>query len=265
LVPVEVCRDIELRGLWSSIQNLLDRASSQMADPQKLRWNQEAWLRRLEQDCGYGGRFCLREHLKVRIAELRKRIGSLKQGNPSSQAYGRRTARTGPNLNPLPRTPLLRRQVRTQTRSLTTPPLPRFEVLRRLKNLEYTIDGKRYRLRNGRYHNRAQWAYVDFGRILTSGDMNGDGRTDYVVSVYFNGGGSGIFPHLFVVSQRGGNFVSSSPADLPDRSDIHSAVIRDGKLYLSLTEPGPHDPACCPSLHRTRVYRMKDHRLIRIR
>ncbi|ADV46381.1 hypothetical protein [Nitratifractor salsuginis] len=255
LLSQTICSDRELSTLWSSIQDLLFVAKSRTSDSEKIIWNQEAWLRRLREDCGYGGRFCLREHLKSRIVELRQRIDRPKRITPATQRM-HHSAYSPTSENHFPYQVKTHYPIRVKKDALSQSPLPRFELIRRLKNMEYTIEGKRYRLYNGRYHNSAEYAYVDFGRLLTSGDMDGDGDTDYVVTVYFNGGGSGIFPYLFVVFQDKGTFFSSLPASLPDRSKIDSATIRDSKIVLSLIEPGPNDPGCCPSLHRTRIYRV---------
>jgi len=124
-----------------------------------------------------------------------------------------------------------------------------------LKNMTYTIGKQRYRLHNGKYSGSNPVESLTFGEMLTKGDLNGDGKPEYVVTLYYNGGGSGVFPYIAVVSERGGTLQHVSAFAFEDRTQIKSASIKNGILSVNVIEPGPNDPGCCPSQKRT--YRFK--------
>ncbi len=142
------------------------------------------------------------------------------------------------------------RSVATQLPIPDSLPAVDLRSARLLRNACYTIYGKSYCLRNGRYHNRAEGIYLDFHRILATGDYDGDGQIEYLVSISLEGGGTASFPQLYLVAFRDGHPIPSLPYELPDRSGILGAAIERGVITLTTLEPGPHDPSCCPSVHR---------------
>ncbi len=268
--------DPALQREFARLQRTVDAISRR--DPRIL-WSQRAWMDRLRRDCAAGERWCIQAHVRQRMDELAGRIAATPT-RLSSRAVPVNTSRglDAPQPKHAQSTLAIRPVSRPRTpqphphsaapRTLSVqptatrhsagsrypipgpPPAVDPRITHLLRNARYTIYDKVYRLQNGRYHNRAEWAYVDFGRILAAGDYDGDGKPEYLVSVYFNGGGSGIFPHFYLVSLHDGRPQPSLPYELPDRSDIRGAAIGKGLVTLATVEPGPNDPSCCPSVHR---------------
>ena len=270
-----ICVDPDLHKNFEILERKVQALSH--TDP-RIAWSQKAWMDRLRRDCTARGRWCIHSHLQQRTMELSTRMSTMAQGSQSPLpdiAHLHSSTHLRVSLpHPLPRnqSPNTTNSARSmasipiQNRISSVkppatiapipgpPPIIDGKITWQLRNAGYTIYGKYYRLRNGRYHNRAESAYVDFGRILAVGDFDGDGGKEYLVSVYFNGGGSGIFAQLYLVTFQNSRPVASLPYELPDRSDIRGAAIGRGVITLSTVEPGPDDPSCCPSVHR--IYRL---------
>jgi len=276
-----ICIDRNLQKNFLIIERVVQKISRR--DPRIL-WSQKAWLDRLRHDCAANRRWCIQSHLQQRTTELSTRM-SAAQSSPlqplSRQKRQNATdsvQSTTPTSIPQRIGPARPSAIVTHTPSSISAPAGRItvpppgpppiidgKITWQLRNADYTISGKVYHLRYGRYHNQAEWAYLDFGRVLAAGDYDGDGRNEYLVTVYFNGGGSGVFPQLYLVSFSNGRPAASLPFEIPDRSDIRGAAIGQGIVTLSTVEPGPHDPACCPSKRVFHRLVLRDRKLVELR
>lgn len=138
-------------------------------------------------------------------------------------------------------------------------------IVLKLKNITYNLDGKRISLLDGKYKSD-KYSTVSFAELLAKGDLNGDGKEDYVVLLVSNGGGSGIFPDITVVMQTK-NGLNALPNTIPmeDRVQINSTTISNEKIIMKVTEHGPNDPACCPSKKATRLYRVVKDNIVKLR
>jgi hypothetical protein len=89
------------------------------------------------------------------------------------------------------------------------------------------------------------------------GDLDGDGVPERVVLLASNEGGSGTFFHLAVVSRRGRSVENVATVRIGDRVQVRSGAIENGRIGLDLLEPGPNDPACCPTEKTRRSWRLE--------
>ncbi len=92
--------------------------------------------------------------------------------------------------------------------------------------------------------------------VYAMGDLNGDGLQDAAILLVENGGGSGQFESLVVVTDSGGAPHQAGQAELGDRFRINSVTIDSGRVSLDMLVDGPSDPLCCPSLPETQTYRL---------
>lgn len=102
----------------------------------------------------------------------------------------------------------------------------------------------------------ADFADVRIGELFASGDLNGDGVNETVVTVSENYGGSGVFVFLALYVEQGGVMAHLTSAFLDDRPVINQLSIRDRHLFLDSITHRTEDPFCCPTLHNQRHYRL---------
>lgn len=87
-----------------------------------------------------------------------------------------------------------------------------------------------------------------FGKLLP-----GEQQEAAVVFVY-NGGGSGWFYELTVLTKRNGSLTQLGCTELGDRVQVNAMEIKNNRIVLDMTTHGPNDPACCPTEHRKVSY-----------
>lgn len=143
-------------------------------------------------------------------------------------------------------------------------------VLPALKAAAYRVEGleRRVRLVDGRWAGRASPASAQPGPTLrlafdfaARGDLDGDGREDAVVVLLHEPGGSGVFVHLAVLSERKGRAVNVATQLLGDRVQVRELRIAAGRLEADLVEAGPGDPVCCPTRTVRRAWTLEGGRL----
>jgi hypothetical protein len=93
--------------------------------------------------------------------------------------------------------------------------------------------------------------------LTLEGDLDRDGVPERVVLLASNEGGSGTFLHLAVVSRRGRSVENVATVRIGDRVQVRSGAIENGRIGLDLLEPGPNDPACCPTEKTRRSWRLE--------
>jgi hypothetical protein len=127
-----------------------------------------------------------------------------------------------------------------------------------LRNMTYQSHGTRsgkVTITDGRFEDPAGHVWVTMLDTIAWGDVTGDGRTDAVVVLGTNTGGSGVFHSLALVSVVDGKPVNIAVADLGDRIKLQGISIEGGKVLVEMVTHGPSDPMCCPTMKVTRTYR----------
>src|SRR5512143_2717334 len=88
-----------------------------------------------------------------------------------------------------------------------------------------------------------------------------DGRETAAAVLISSGGGSGTFYDLVLVIWGPDGWKHTDTALLGDRVKVHSVSLAGREITVDLTEQGPDDPLCCPTLRRTKRYLVQDGRL----
>jgi len=87
-----------------------------------------------------------------------------------------------------------------------------------------------------------------------------DGRETAAAVLTTSGGGSGTFFDLVLLVRRPAGWKHTDTAFLGDRVKVHSIMLAGKDIIVDLIEQGPGDPMCCPTLRRTKRYRVQDGR-----
>jgi heat shock protein HslJ len=74
-------------------------------------------------------------------------------------------------------------------------------------------------------------------------------------------GGTGTYSHVGVFSVQEGKAATVSVLPLGDRVQLFRLWHEPGKVLLDLVEPGPGDPACCPTQLSRKAFGWKDGKL----
>ena len=119
------------------------------------------------------------------------------------------------------------------------------------------------RLTNGKWSVEGEEGQqtLELGTPQARGDLDGDGREDAAVILLGSGGGSGVFVDLALVLDRNGVPVHAASVALGDRVQVHGVAIEGTDVVVDVTQHGPGDPACCPTLRTSRRFRYADGRL----
>jgi len=88
-----------------------------------------------------------------------------------------------------------------------------------------------------------------------------DGRETAAAVLISSGGGSGTFYDLVLLIWGPDGWKHMDTAPLGDRVKVHSVSLAGREILVDLTEQGPDDPMCCPTLRRTKHYLVQDGRL----
>ena len=100
---------------------------------------------------------------------------------------------------------------------------------------------------------------------IAFGDLDGDGNADAAVVLFTSGGGSGAFIYLVAVLDRDGAPSQTARAYLGDRARVESLSISGGRVLAQILAHGPEDALCCPSLHTTSTFALREGGLIQQR
>lgn len=85
-------------------------------------------------------------------------------------------------------------------------------------------------------------------------DLDGQPGNEAVAAMAAETGGSGVFVHVGVFGVQGGKAVSLATALVGDRVQLTRLWVEHGQVHLDVVEPGPKDPACCPTQLARKVY-----------
>ena len=131
-----------------------------------------------------------------------------------------------------------------------------------LRAAEYQLGGidalRTVQLTDGVYQNGqpgdSDYAFVKMTDFTAKGDLNGDGRDEYVALVGENYGGSGTFVFIALFNEVGGRMVFQASRIVDDRPQINGLLIENGEVLLDAVIHGAEDPFCCPTLKTVRHY-----------
>jgi CHAT domain-containing protein len=123
-------------------------------------------------------------------------------------------------------------------------------TIKQLRNAEYTIpDVGTFKLKDGMYEKNDRHptqGYRDYlnirlGDTIVIGDLNRDGDKDAVVSLAYNGGGSGLFTEISIVLNKNGSPVNVHTESFGDDVSISNVEIKAGgqiEVTYTIGSPG---------------------------
>lgn len=142
------------------------------------------------------------------------------------------------------------------------------------KNGEYSIDGRRIKLRDGFHiflsnlsdsakeeinpYDNYDGPYSVQYEQSTTGDMNNDGIQDGVVVLNANYGGTGNYVHLAALISGPDDIHHVGSVVYDDRDVIRDISIKDGIIKAVSIVHGDDDPLCCPSMQTVREFTLID-------
>ena len=105
--------------------------------------------------------------------------------------------------------------------------------------------------------------WVSLSSADMHGDLDDDGRDEWVVLLDAGGGGSGMYTYLTVFGDKDGSWRQiGAPVVLGDRIDIRDQRVEPGRIIIDVVQAGPDDPSCCPGELATLVYTLTDGHLV---
>jgi heat shock protein HslJ len=132
----------------------------------------------------------------------------------------------------------------------------------------YGTDERTVTLTDGRWEGEP---YVEDGAARPSvglvedfyltGDLDGDGRDEAVVTLWQSSGGSGTFNYVAVVGRKNDEITNLGTAALGDRVQVRSGRIDGDVIVFDVVQQGEGDAACCPTQLATRNWSLADNQL----
>ena len=157
---------------------------------------------------------------------------------------------------------------------ITQPATPQntFMTVEDIKNAAYFSEWSRtgkVQLANGIYRETivpgsATELVIRLGNVFAFGDLNNDGIDDTAAILITDGGGSGTFYDLVVITNCDGSPKHIATAQLGDRIRVQSLAIQSGNILLEMITHGPDDPMVSPSLWVKKQYRLRENKLVQI-
>lgn len=142
------------------------------------------------------------------------------------------------------------------------PPAPTLDQLR-----SATISGvlgEPVTLANGAYEGPAAEAgaashpsLVLLAPSVVTSDVDGRPGNEAVAALAAETGGSGSFLHVGVFALQDGKATSLATALIGDRVQLNRLWVEHGQIHMDVIEPGPSDPACCPSQLSRKVFALE--------
>jgi heat shock protein HslJ len=90
--------------------------------------------------------------------------------------------------------------------------------------------------------------------FILTGDLNGDGKDEYVVLLWENTGGSATYKYIAVTGMRDDKPYTLDTALIGERVQVRAGRIAGNKIELDVVQQGPRDAACCPTQKATRYW-----------
>lgn len=98
--------------------------------------------------------------------------------------------------------------------------------------------------------------------FVSVGELNGEPAVAAIL--VSNGGGSGVFYDLAVVTQENGQWTNVATTFLGDRVTINSLAIANNQVVVDMVTQGPDDPMCCATLQVVNGYELQGNQLIQV-
>lgn len=128
-------------------------------------------------------------------------------------------------------------------------------------NATYSIDGQLVTLVNGK--SDTEGATTIFGQP-TTGDLNGDGRSDVALILVQNPGGSGTFYYVAAAINTTNGTRGTNAVLLGDRIAPQNIAIRNGQVIANYADRKPTDPMTTPPSIGTSMYLIFDGTSLRV-
>jgi hypothetical protein len=142
-------------------------------------------------------------------------------------------------------------------------------TLEQLRNAAYPLLGVdpvlEVTLDNGEFVDEEERIRAILGENwIARGDLDGDGRGDVAVVLYFDTGGSGNFREFLALSSVDGEPALLGGAFVGDRQRIEAFGIAEQTLIVQMITHAPDDPMCCPTQRVLDRYALRDGELVRV-
>jgi tetratricopeptide (TPR) repeat protein len=137
-----------------------------------------------------------------------------------------------------------------------------------LKNCRYLINGERVTLNDGKFERGDSTDNPNFLRVYFEkaaiGKLNNNETEDAAVIYWYNGGGSGCFYQLGVITINQGKPFNISSISLGDRVRINEISIKNGAIVLDMFIHGLKDGLANPTVRTIKKYKLSDDKLVSI-
>jgi hypothetical protein len=138
-------------------------------------------------------------------------------------------------------------------------------TLAEIANMTYILGSGQYARSVKFADGRAHWDTESYGintKSIVYGNLNGIEQRVAVVTMDYNGGGSGIFISLVAVWNVNGTLMNSEEKDLGDRVVVNSIVISNGTVTVDMLTQGPNDGMCCPTQRKILRLALRGNRFV---
>jgi uncharacterized membrane protein len=102
------------------------------------------------------------------------------------------------------------------------------------------------------------------GNVFSFGDLDNDGKNEAAAILITDGGGSGTFRDLVVLTDCNGLPKHIATASLGDRVRVQSLVVQSGIITVEMITHGPEDPMASPSLLVRKQYQLQEGKLVQV-
>ena len=97
-------------------------------------------------------------------------------------------------------------------------------------------------------------ALVLWEPAVAFGEVDGAPGSEAVALLSSSEGGSGDMVWVAVFGVRDGQLANLATAQVGDRVRLQNLWLEQGRIVMDVVEPGPSDPACCPTQVARRIY-----------
>jgi hypothetical protein len=146
-----------------------------------------------------------------------------------------------------------------------------YMLLEQIKNLNYPSNEAVFgyiKLTDGKYveknDNSDETLAITLTEFVATGNLDSNPVNDAAVILTADPGGSGTFYYLHAIYNGGFYIYSIANIFLGDRIKIKSLKIDERLIYIDMVVHTEDDPACCPSMDSTRVFKLEGYDLTEI-
>ncbi len=95
-----------------------------------------------------------------------------------------------------------------------------------------------------------------------SGDLNHDGQVEHIVFLWESSGGSGTQIYMAVIAGHNGQWTNIATQHIGDRIQLQMGRVQQANIELDVIQAGRNDPACCPTQHVLRRWKLAAGQLV---